>query len=119
MTRSGLFSSSVQCAVSILLLSLATGCNKKAQILYETEQHRLTLTELQGQSKKLESEILATGNLGRYQSTQPAHIVELKQLIERQKNELVQLKADSEAAKIKAESMQAEVNSYRSSFRNF
>lgn len=103
----------------MLLLTLATSCNKKSQILYETEQHRLTLAELQSQSKKLESEIHASGNLGRYQNTQPAHIVELKQQIERQKNELIQLKAEREAAKTKAESMQEEVSSYRAKFRKF
>ncbi|MBB5039282.1 hypothetical protein HNQ64_003554 [Prosthecobacter dejongeii] len=100
-----------------LALAFTTSCGKKSQIIYEAEQKRLTMMELQGQSKKLESEILATGNLGRYQNTQPSHVVELKHLLERQKTENIQLKADKEAAQKRVEAVKQEMSRYLTQFR--
>ncbi len=115
MTYSGLPS----LAAAALFLILATGCNKKVQIQYQAEQAKLSITELQAQSKRLDAEIQATGNLGgRYQTTLPGHLNELRQMIENTKAESEQLKNENEAVKEKLRLLQKEMETYLAKFRS-
>ncbi len=90
-----------------------TSCDKKARLQHETAQLRLTIQELQAESKKLEAEIYATGNLGRYQHTQPQHVGEFKQQIANIKAESERLQLEKETTVKRVESLQNSLNSYR------
>lgn len=103
-------------ALAALLSTMLTGCGKKAQIQYEADQLRLSLMELQAQSKKLEGEILAIPLPAQYSSTQTAHLTQLQNYISHTKVDMVNLKVEKEAAKLKADRFEKELNAYRAKY---
>jgi chromosome segregation ATPase len=105
----------------IVVTALTTGltsCDKKAQLQHETAQLRLTINDLQLESKKLEAEIIATGNLGRYQHTQLQHVGEIRQQIENIKAETQGLQAEKETTIKRVEALQKSLDSYRAKINN-
>lgn len=111
------FRSLLKIGFPIFLVTFSASCGKSAHIRYQAQQVHLELSDLQAQGRRLDAEVAATGDLGRYQSTNASHVAEMKNYLGSLKNEIAQLKAERDMVKGKNEAMKEQVASYRARFR--
>lgn len=117
MTPKGISPNMLALALALASPFICSSCGKKAQIEYETARARQTMTELQIQARKIDSEVASTGNLGPYQQTTPGMVAELKNKISEAQKTIENLKAEKATAQEKTEGMQAETAAYRAKYR--
>jgi len=102
--------------VTLMLLLAGTSCQKKAQVLNEARELGTVLAERNFEMRKLDTDIAALGDLGRYNDPKAAQFAELKQLIEIVKSETARLKVSRDEHKLKAEALQKDFEAYQAKY---
>ncbi|SKB07070.1 hypothetical protein SAMN02745166_04610 [Prosthecobacter debontii] len=102
--------------ITIAALSL-TQCNKREQLKQEVALKQAQIEELKLQQKQVQTAIENTGNLGRYNTTQPKHLEDLKGEVASATAEVQNYKRQKEELTKEVDAIRTDIEQHRVKYR--
>lgn len=107
----------IRISLAVALVVGLTQCAKRKQLEQEIILKNQQAVELKAQQKQIQDAIDLTGNLGRYNATQPKHLDELKGQIASSTQEIQDYKAQRDKLSKEIDDIRTDIDQHRVKYR--